>query len=304
MRAPNPFFFVYLFANLTILLPVAITGIRVYTLWYSPLADTGRVTFLHPFLEIMSVVTVASLLTGGYLYFRESPAFYPLDRMSPLSIIKSLIHTRAGRFILLAYSPLYFASFLVVSGMLLVPGLNVAGALLPLTNITYQGVGVPIFGRLVPNVDMLIVGVVNTTVLSASVLLGYYITSLIHTSQLMARRGVKGSLATMSVQGIGGFLAASTPAIGTTAVICCLTPTGVNSLLYLLSASVPFIGKKLIWSYGTIAGLFWLTGALQGAELLSTTILGFAMLGLSVYQIRKLAEKLRNASLRVETVRR
>jgi len=108
----------------------------------------------------------------------------------------------------------------------------------------------------------------------------------------------------MSVQGIGGFLAASTPAIGTTAVICCLTPTGVNSLLYLLSASVPLIGKKLIWSYGAIAGLFWLTAALQGAELLSTTILGFAMLGLSVYQIRKLAEKLRNASLRVETVRR
>lgn len=304
MRAPNPFFFVYLFANLTIVLPVAITGIRVYTLWYSPLADTGRVTFLYPFAGIMTGVALASVLVGVYLYFRETPAFYPLERMRPLSIIKSLLHTRIGRIILLGYSPLYFLSFLVVSGMLLIPGLNVAGALLPLTNITYQGVGVPVFGRLVPNVDMVIVGAVNTVVLSASVLLGYYITSLIHTSQLMARRGVKGSLATMSVQGIGGFLAASTPAVGTTAVICCLTPTGVNSLLYLLSASVPFIGKKLIWSYGAVAGLFWITGALQGAELLSTTILGFAMLGLSVYQIRKLAERLRNASLTLETARR
>jgi len=76
----------------------------------------------------------------------------------------------------------------------------------------------------------------------------------------MARRGVKGSLATMSVQGIGGFLAASTPAIGTTAVICCLTPTGVNSLLYLLSASVPFIGRN---SFGA-TGLSQDCSGLQG----------------------------------------
>ena len=73
------------------------------------------------------------------------------------------------------------------------------------------------------------------------------------------------------------------------AAICCLTPTGVNSLLYLVSASTSVLTKKVIFGYGTIAGAFWVTGLLQGIELFSTTILGVALLGLSYYQVRRLA---------------
>ncbi len=93
----------------------------------------------------------------------------------------------------------------------------------------------------------------------------------------------------MATQTAGGFLATSVPALATSAAICCLTPTGVNSLLYLVSASTSVLSKKIVFGYGTITGVFWATGVLQGIELFSTTVLGVALLGLSFYQVRQIA---------------
>jgi len=45
----------------------------------------------------------------------------------------------------------------------------------------------------------------------------------------------------------------------------------------------------VIFGYGTITGVFWATGLLQGLELFSTTVLGIALLGLSFYQVRRIA---------------
>ena len=101
--------------------------------------------------------------------------------------------------------------------------------------------------------------------------------------------GVPGSMRLMAAQTTGGFLATSVPALATSAAICCLTPTGVNSLLYLVSASTSVLSKKVILGYGTVAGIFWVTGVLQGVELFSTTVLGVALLGLSFYQVRRMA---------------
>ncbi|MEM3857652.1 MAG: hypothetical protein QXI37_03995 [Thermoprotei archaeon] len=290
MRAPSPLFYLYLFVNATVLLPVALTGLRVYLLWYSPLADTGRATFLQPYVEFLASCLLASLATGVYVARRPFTAFYPPQNLTAASVLKSMVKRRVGKLVLAFYAPLYFASFMVVSGMLLIPGINVAPAFVRLTEIAYQGAGAPMIGPFAVNIEMLVIGVVNLVVLSAAAILGFYVVSLIHTSQTLVDKEVKGSLRTPALQGVGGFLAASAPAVGTTAVICCLTPTGVNSLLYLLSASVPIIGKKILWSYGAVSGLFLVTGLLQGADLLSTSILGFIMLGLSVYQIRKIGE--------------
>jgi hypothetical protein len=157
------------------------------------------------------------------------------------------------------------------------------------TRISYQAVGVPMVGPLALNLELLAVGVVDLVLLSIALVLGYYVSTLVYVSQSGMNLGVPGSMRLMATQTAGGFLATSVPALATSAAICCLTPTGVNSLLYLVSASSSVLSKKVIFGYGTVAGVFWVTGVLQGVELFSTAVLGIALLGLSYYQVRRMA---------------
>lgn len=260
------------------------------------MADTGQASFFYPFVEFVIACAVVNVVS--YLLLRRVnwERFIALGGKNGWkSIIRGVLHDRLGRAILLAYAPLYFLSFLITSGLLLVPNINVSSYFVPLTQITFQGDGVPMIGPLALNVDFLALGVVNTLVLSIALAFGYYINCLTFVSQRAIDMGVPGAMKLAATQNVGGFLATSAPAIATTSAICCLTPTGMNSLLYLISTSSSILSKKLIWSYGTIAGAFWLTGLLQGVELLSTMAIGIALLGISYYQVRRIQ---RNVSQR------
>ena len=46
MKAVSPLLFLLLFFNVTSLLPVVSTGLRVAGLWYTPMATTGQASFL------------------------------------------------------------------------------------------------------------------------------------------------------------------------------------------------------------------------------------------------------------------
>ncbi len=260
------------------------------------MANTGQVSFLYPFIEWVAAFAVINVIAVFFLRRVNWERFIAIGGQNGWrSIIKGVWNDKLGRGILLAYAPLYFFSFLVTSGLLLVPNLNISSYFVPLTQIVFQGNHVPMFGPLVLNAEFLLLGVVNTVVLSLALVFGYYINCLTFVSQKAIDMGVPGAMKLAATQNIGGFLATSAPALATTTAICCLTPTGMNSLLYLISTSNSFLSKKLVWSYGSIAGAFWLTGLLQGVELLSTMAIGVALLGISYYQVRKIQ---RNVSQR------
>jgi hypothetical protein len=279
-----------LFFDVTSLLPVVTTGLRVADLWYTPMATTGQASFLYPFMEFVAGCVVANVLALVLLRRLDWGRFISLDgEIGIRSIIRGVLADKMGRAILLAFAPIYLISYLVSSGLLLVPDVNISSYFVPVTRISYQAVGVPLIGPLALNIDLLAVGFADLFFLSLALVLGYYVASLVYVSQSANDLGVPGSMRMMATQTAGGFLATSVPALATSAAICCLTPTGVNSLLYLVSASTSVLSKKVIFGYGTVAGIFWVTGLLQGVELFSTTVLGVALLGLSYYQVRRIA---------------
>jgi hypothetical protein len=289
LKALNPLLFLLMFFDATCLAPVVMTGLRVVDIWYAPIANTGQASFLYPFLEFVAVCVAVNVLALVVLRRLDWARFIPLDGdIGIRSIVRGVLADRMGRGILLAYVPLFFLSFLVSSGQLLVPNVNISSYFIPLTQIVFKAVGVPLIGALALNLDLLVVGFADLFFLSLSLVLGYYVVTLVYTSQSGANLGLPGSTRLIATQTAGGLLATSVPALATSAAICCLTPTGVNSLLYLVSASTSVLSKKVIFGYGTIAGVFWVTGVLQGLELFSTVVLGIALLGLSYYQVRRM----------------
>lgn len=290
MKAPHPLIFLLLFFDVTALAPVVTTGLRVTDIWYTPMATTGQASFSYPFVEFLAACVVGNALALFALRRLDWSRFIPLEgEIGIRSIIRGVLADKLGRAILLVFAPVYFLSYLVSSGLLLVPDVNISSYFVPVTRISYQAVGVPMIGPLALNLDLLAVGLVDLILLSLALLLGYYVANLVYISQASSDMGVPGSMRMMATQAAGGFLATSVPALATSAAICCLTPTGVNSLLYLVSASTSVLSKKVIFGYGTITGVFWVTGMLQGIELFSTTVLGVALLGLSFYQVRRIA---------------
>jgi hypothetical protein len=290
MKTLHPLFFLLLFFNVTSLAPVVATGLRVAGIWYTPMATTGQVSFLYPFLEFVAVCIAVNALALVFLRRLDWARFIPLGgEIGIRSIVRAVLTDKMGRAILLVFAPVYVVSYLVSSGLLLVPDLNISSYFVPVTRISYQAVGVPMIGPLALNLDLLVIGIADLFLLSLALVLGYYVATLVYVSQSGTNMGVPGSMRLMATQSAGGFLATSVPALATSAAICCLTPTGVNSLLYLVSASTSVLSKKVIFGYGTIAGVFWVTGVLQGLELFSTAILGVALLGLSYYQVRRIA---------------
>jgi len=290
LKAPHPLIFLLLFFDVTALAPVVTTGLRVTDIWYTPMATTGQASFSYPFVEFLAACVVGNALALFALRRLDWSRFIPLEgEIGIRSIIRGVLADKLGRAILLVFAPVYFLSYLVSSGLLLVPDVNISSYFVPVTRISYQAVGVPMIGPLALNLDLLAVGLVDLILLSLALLLGYYVANLVYISQASSDMGVPGSMRMMATQAAGGFLATSVPALATSAAICCLTPTGVNSLLYLVSASTSVLSKKVIFGYGTITGVFWVTGMLQGIELFSTTVLGVALLGLSFYQVRRIA---------------
>jgi hypothetical protein len=289
LRALHPLLFLLLFFDVTSLAPVITTGLRVADLWYTPMATTGQASFLYPFLGFVAVCGAANVLAWLLLGRLDWGRFIPVDgEMGIRSIVRGMLADRAGRTILLVFAPVFLVSYLVSSGLLLVPDVNISSYFIPVTVISYKAVGVPVIGPLALNLDLLAVGFIDLAFLSLALLLGYYVATLVYVSESSSRLGVSGSMRLVATQAAGGFLATSVPALATSAAICCLTPTGVNSLLYLVSASTSVLSKKVIFGYGTVAGLFWVTGLMQGLELLSTAVLGIALLGLSYYQVRRI----------------
>jgi hypothetical protein len=290
LKAFHPLLFLLLFFNVTALLPVVTTGLRVAGLWYTPMATTGQASFLYPFMEFVAACVAVNMLALALLRRLDWGRFIPLDgEIGVRSIIRGVLADKMGRAILLAFAPIYFLSYLVSSGLLLVPEVNISSYFVPVTRDSYQAVGVPLIGPLALNLDLLAVGFADLFFLSLALVLGYYVATLVYVSKSSTDVGVPGSMRLIATQTAGGFLATSVPALATSAAICCLTPTGVNSLLYLVSASTSVLSKKVIFGYGTITGVFWATGLLQGIELFSTTVLGVALLGLSFYQVRRIA---------------
>ena len=299
MRALHPLAFLLLFFNVTAFAPVVATGLRVAGIWYTPMATTGQASFLYPFAEFVAVCVAANVGVALLLSRLDWGRFIPLDgEMGIRSIVRGVLADRMGKGVLLVFAPVYLASFLVSSGLLLVPNVNISPYFIPVTVISYRAVGVPVIGPLALNLDLMAVGLLDLLFLSLALLLGYYVATLVFVSGAATQLGVPGSTRLMATQTAGGFLASSVPALATSAAICCLTPTGVNSLLYLVSASTSLLSKKVIFGYGTIAGLFWVTGLMQGLELFSTTVLGIALLGLSYYQVRRISRTLAQRRIR------
>jgi hypothetical protein len=273
-----------------VLAPVVTTGLRVTDLWYTPMATTGQASFFYPFLDFVAACVMVDVIALLLLRRLDWGRFIPLDaEVGIRSIVRGVLADRMGRAVLLAFAPVYLLSYLVSSGLLLVPDVNISPYFVPVTRISYQAVGVPLVGPLALNIDLLALGLADLFLLSFALVLGYYVANLVYVSQGGTDSLVPKSMRMMATQTAGGFLATSVPALATSAAICCLTPTGVNSLLYLVSASTSVLSKKVVFGYGTIAGVFWVTGLLQGVELFSTTAIGVALLGLSFYQVRRIA---------------
>jgi hypothetical protein len=291
MKTLHPLVFLLLFFDVTALMPVVMTGARIAGLWYTPMATTGQSSFVQPFAEFVGVCIAMNAIFALVLLRKVNWArFIALDgEIGIRSILRAMLGDSFGEAILLLFVPLYLLSYLVSSGLLLVPDINISPYFVPVTRLSYQAVGVPLIGPLAINLDLLVIGLADLFMLSLALILGYYVTSLLYVSKTSSGLGVRGSMRMVATQTAGGLLATSVPALATSAAICCLTPTGVNSLLYLVSASTSILSKKVIFGYGTVAGAFWVTGLMQGLELFSTTILGVALLGLSFYQVRQIA---------------
>ncbi|BCS92439.1 hypothetical protein [Metallosphaera javensis (ex Sakai et al. 2022)] len=305
MRPVNPFFYVFLFFNATIFLPVVINGIRVADVWYSPLADTGQITFIKPFLLLVIAYLVGSILVGIFLYRARKGRFILVHGPMRLrAVLRATLRDGVGRGMVAVFVPAYYISFLIVSGLLLIPNLNVSSYFTGLTAITYQGEGIPMIGNLVLNVPLLLLGALNDLVLTLSLIFSYYVMSLLYVSSSTMKWAVPKSLRMGTLNTTAGFLTASIPSIGTIAGICCLSPTAMNSLLYLLSSSYPALTKGITWKYGTFIAGAWTGGILQAILLLSPTITGMVLLGVGIWQIMVISSQLVKRSMSLEVPER
>jgi hypothetical protein len=291
----NPFFYVFIFFNSTVFLPIVVNGLRIYLLWYSPLADTGQVTFLDPFLLFACLYIVVTTGLGYYIYKLKKGRFILVSGpMRMRSVIKATLKDKVGRYLVLSFGISYFLSYLIVSGLWLIPNVNVSSYFLCLTVITYQGSGIPVFqlpllGYFVINTWMLLLGIINDIVLSIALILGYYIMSLIYVSLNAFEWKIPNSFRLAATNTVGGFLTASVPTLGTIAGVCCLTPTAVNSLLFLLSSSYPAVTKGIMWKYGTFILGTWTGGILQAVLLSSPVIVGLVLIGISAYEVYRIS---------------
>ncbi|AEB95804.1 hypothetical protein [Metallosphaera cuprina] len=302
MKPINPFFYIFLFFNATVFIPIVVNGIRIVSLWYSPLADTGQISFIEPFLVFVLVYIFFSILLGLLLYKSRKGRFILIHGPMRLrSVLKATMKDEIGRAIVIAYVPAYFISFLIVSGLLMVPNINVSSYFLQLTTISYQGEGMPMLGPLVLNYPLLVLGVINDVALTLSLIFSYYVMSLIYVSSSTYKWMVPKSFRMSALNTSAGFLTASIPSIGTVAGICCLTPTAINSLLYLISGSFPTLTKGLTWKYGAFIAGAWTGGVLQAFLLLSPTLTGIVLLTIGIWQVTVISSKLVKRAMTVET---
>gem|GEM_PF-359141 len=302
LKAVNPFFTVFSFFNATVFLPIVVNGVRVLGLWYSPLADTGQVTFEIPFLIFVLVYALVSGVVG-FLVFRMRKGRFILVHgpMRLRTVVRATLRDGFGRALVMTFFPSYFLSYLVVSGLLLIPNVNVSPYFHDLTTITYQAVGFPVFGGLlVFSPVQYLIGLANDVVLTLSLILSYYVTSLLYVSSNALKWAVPKSLRLSTYNTAAGFLTASIPSLGTIAGVCCLTPTAVNSLLYLLSGAYPAVTKGITWKYGTFMAGAWTGGILQALILFSPSLLGLVMLGLGVWQVSVISSLLVRRAVSIE----
>ncbi len=167
MKALHPIIFLLLFFNVTALAPVITTGLRITDIWYTPMATTGQASFFYPFLEFVAACVAVNALAVLALRRLDWSRFISLDGdIGIRSIVRGVLADRLGRAILLAFAPIYFLSYLVSSGLLLVPDVNISSYFVPVTRISYQAAGVPMMGPLAVNLDILAVGVVDLILLS------------------------------------------------------------------------------------------------------------------------------------------
>lgn len=297
MKVINPYFYAYLFFNSTIFFPIVINGIRILSLWYSPLSDTGQITFLAPFTEFILVYVLISLVIGYYLYkYRRNRFVLVRGEFTIRNIIKSLLKDKNMKLLFIIYSIAYYISFLIVGGVLLIPNINISPYFLRLTIISYEAYGINVyFNFLVLNTYMIVLGIINTIILTIAFILSYYLVSLIYVSSNLTKWSIPKSFRLTSLNVAGGFLTASVPSIGTIAGICCLTPTAINSLLYLASASLPFLNKSIVWKYTILIGASWITSLLQIVLLSSPVFAGIAILSLSTYSLLQITKRLRDS---------
>ncbi|MCI2413926.1 MAG: hypothetical protein MPF33_01545 [Candidatus Aramenus sp.] len=307
MKGVNPIFYYFLFFDSTVIFPVIVNGLRVLGLWYSPLADTGQQTFAYPFIAFSVSSIFASVVLGLFLYRRKGSRFILVrGPMGIRSVLKAMFRDRVGRVLILVYSISYLISFLVVSGLLLIPGINVDSYFVKLTAITYEGSGINVVSvgnvQLVENWAMIALGVLVDAFLTFSMILSYYFVSLVYVSLNLYRFPVPRSFRLQAGSAVGGFLTASVPSIGTIAGICCLTPTAINSLLYLSSATLP-LAKGLTWKYGTFVLGAWTGGVLQALTLLSPVIVGVAISSVSAYYIYLVSKRVNEAMMGEQVTR-
>lgn len=301
MKPINPFLYIFLFFNATVFLPILINGIRVVDVWYCPLSDTGQITFVRPFLLFVILYLVGSVLAGYILYRYKKGRFILVHGPMRLrSVLRAIMKDGVGKGLIALFVPTYYLSFLIVSGLLLVPNINVSTYFMGLTAITYKGEGITMIGDLVINVPLLLLGAVNDLVLTLSLLFSYYVISLLYVSSSTMRWAIPRSLRMGTLNTTAGFLTASIPSIGTIAGICCLSPTAINSLLYLLSGSYPALTKGITWKYGTFIAGAWTGGILQAVLLLSPTITGMILLSVGIWQIMVISSHLVKRSISIE----
>ncbi|AHC52065.1 hypothetical protein SUSAZ_09180 [Sulfolobus acidocaldarius SUSAZ] len=281
-----------------------INGIRILDLWYSPLADTGQVTFSYPFITFCTIAFTLSAVIGFILYKKKSNRFILIrGPMRVRSVIRAVLRDRLGISIVLTYVLSYLVSYMITSGLLIVPGINVDRYFTDLTVISYEGNGINVIHLfdniyLVINPVLLIFGVLVDAFLTFSLILSYYVVSLIYVSVNVYDFPVlsKNNLRIYTFNTFGGFLTASVPSIGTIGGICCLTPTAINSLLYLSSATLP-LTKGLTWKYGTFLMGVWTGGILQAFMLASPVILGVVLSTMSFYYIYQISKRLNEVTV-------
>jgi len=296
LKAINPLFYFFIFLYATVVLPIIINGFKIVNLWYAPLSDTGQATFIYPFLTFV-VFSLSSLILIGYFLYRRKGSRFILVRgpMRLRSVIKAIMKDNLGRTLIIIYSILYIISFMITSGLLLIPGINIDSYFVKLTLVTYEGSGINVIALgnfyLIINYLMIVFGIFIDLLLSISLILSYYIISLIYVSYNIYSFPVPKNFRIYGMSTVGGFLTASVPSIGTIAGICCLTPTALNSLLYLASSSLP-LTKGIAWKYGTFILGAWTGGLLQALTLVSPVILGGIIIGVSVYYVYLISKRI------------
>ncbi len=273
-----------------------INGFRVVNVWYCPMSDTGQITFITPFLEYVFSFLLISV-TVGVVLFRKKGNRFILVRgpMRIKNVIRAVLKDKVGFALVSTYFVLYYISYLITSGVLLVPGLNVDKYFVQLTLTTYEGAGLSVLKLgglyLVAEPSIMLMGLAVDLLLTVSLILSYYVISLIYVSANLYSFPVPKSFRLSATSTAGGFLTASVPSIGTIAGICCLTPTAMNSLLYMASGALP-LTKGVAWKYGTFVLGAWTGGIMQALALGSTVLAGALILGISAYYVVRISRRL------------